>query len=92
LAQALQITFSIMENHSTENIRETLVNDVNALKRDVAQLAEDMKSHAQTYVTTTKQRIQEKVESAQDALSSRPLAVLTAVFVLGFLCGLRSRK
>jgi ElaB/YqjD/DUF883 family membrane-anchored ribosome-binding protein len=81
-----------MENHSTESLRDTLTHDVNVLKRDVAQLAQDVKTHAETYVASTRDRLQEKVQSTRDALSERPLLVLTAVFVLGYILGHRGRR
>jgi ElaB/YqjD/DUF883 family membrane-anchored ribosome-binding protein len=80
-----------MENNSTNSTREALVNDISNLKRDVTQVAQDVKDHAGAHVEATKQRINDKVQAVRDAAAARPLLVLGIGFLIGFILGVRRR-
>ncbi len=80
-----------MENNSTSHTREALVKDISALKRDVVQVAQDVKHHAEAHVDATKQHINKKVQAARDAMSAQPLALIGIGFLLGFILASRRR-
>jgi hypothetical protein len=81
-----------MEKNTIENTSEVLAKDLANLKSDVAQIATDVKHHAKAHVDTTRQLINEKIQLARDAATARPLALLGAGFLLGFLVALRLRR
>jgi len=80
-----------MENHTTDRTRETLVKDLSTLQRDVTKVAQDVKAHAGAHVDATKQRINEKVQAARDAVTARPLTLLGIGFLIGFIVASRRR-
>ena len=81
-----------MENNSTDQTREALATDIANLKRDVAQIATDVKQHAGAQVEATKSHINQKVQSFKDYATERPLAVFGVGFLVGFIVALRLRK
>jgi hypothetical protein len=46
-----------MENHSISDTRAAISKDVENLKRDAAQIAQDVKEHASAHVGQAKQRV-----------------------------------
>ena len=78
-----------MENHSSSETRDVLVKDVNELKKNVVQVAQDVRQHASAHVDETKQRVKETVKNFQDSLGPHPVMLLGLGFALGFLFGLR---
>ncbi len=77
-----------MENTTSE----TLIKDLNALKKDVNQLAADVKHQAGAHVDATRQMVVDKIQLAREAAAARPLFILGTGFLLGFLFALRVRK
>jgi ElaB/YqjD/DUF883 family membrane-anchored ribosome-binding protein len=78
---------------------DALVQDVNRLKQDVAQLTADAKAHGNAYVdkakqsvTDAKRRVNDAVANAQAQLAAHPFAILGIGLVLGFLFGRRGRR
>ncbi len=78
-------------NHSTSRTREILADDVSNLKRDISQLAQDMKSHADAHLAATRELINGKIHAMRENLSHRPLTLLFAGFILGYLFAGRRR-
>lgn len=80
-----------MEN-TTTTTSDAVVEDVQRLKQDVAQLTADVKAHGRARVDAARQRVNETIEAAQAQLAARPFAILGVGIVLGFLFGRRSRR
>ncbi len=81
-----------MESTTTTSSGDAIIEDVNRLKQDVAQLTADVKAHGQARVDEAKQRVTDAVAAAQAQLAARPLAVLGFGLLLGFLFGRRGRR
>ena len=80
-----------MESTTTQTA-DALVQDVNRLKQDVAQLTADVKAHGRARVDEAKQRVNDAISTLQAQLTAHPLAILGAGLVLGFLFGRRGRR
>jgi len=78
-----------MENTTTLKTREALINDVDKLKRDAAQVAQDVRNHANAHVDETKRRMNETILTVRESLTSHPFTLLGIGFVFGFLFGFR---
>jgi len=78
-----------MENHATTKTRETLLHDVDKLKRTAAQVAQDVRDHATAHVDETKQRVTDTFETVRENLVTHPLSLLGIGFVVGLFFGLR---
>jgi hypothetical protein len=81
-----------MENNTPADTSEALSKDLATLKRDVTQIATDVKHHATAHVDATRQLVAEKIKIAREAAAARPLAILGVGFLLGFLFGLRCKR
>jgi ElaB/YqjD/DUF883 family membrane-anchored ribosome-binding protein len=81
-----------MENHSTADTREALVKDVDKLKQDAAQIAQDVKAHATAHVDATRQRFKDAVSAAQARAAAHPFTILGIGFAVGFVFGSRRRR
>ena len=80
-----------MEKNPTAETSEALTKDVEALKQDLGRIAADLKHHATAHVDATRQLLNEKVRVAKEAAAARPLMILGAGFLLGYLFARRSR-
>ena len=82
-----------MENESpiTET-RETLVKDIDQLKKNAAQVVQDVREHANAHVDETKKRVADTIQGVQDSVMSHPLALIGVGLLLGFLFGRRSMR
>jgi len=80
-----------MESTTTQTA-DALVQDVNRLKQDVAQLTADVKAHGKARVDEAKQRVNHAISTVQAQVTAHPLAILGAGLVLGFLFGRRGRR
>ena len=80
-----------MEKNPTAETSEALVKDVQALKEDLNRIASDLKHHAGAHVEATRQLLNEKVKLAKEAAAARPLLILGAGFILGYLFARRGR-
>jgi len=80
-----------MESTTTQTA-DALVQDVNRLKHDVAQLTADVKAHGRARVDDAKPRVNDAVSALQAQLNAHPFAILGAGLVLGFLFGRRGRR
>jgi ElaB/YqjD/DUF883 family membrane-anchored ribosome-binding protein len=78
-------------NHLTSQTRETLTKDVNNLKRDARQIADDVKKHAVAHVDETKQRINDTIDFVRNYATTHPFALLGFGVVFGFILGRRRR-
>jgi ElaB/YqjD/DUF883 family membrane-anchored ribosome-binding protein len=78
-----------MENNTTLKTREALVSDVDKLKRDAVQVAQDVRDHANAHVDETRQRVNETILTVRENLTSHPFALLGIGFAFGFLFGFR---
>jgi len=81
-----------MENHTTSDTRAALLKDVDKLKRNAVQVAQDVREHATAHVDETKQRVSDTVQSLRDNLTEQPLTLLGIGFAVGLLVGLRLRR
>ena len=81
-----------MKQPTIEDTGETLANDIQTLKKDVAQIAYDLKGHAGAHVDTARQFLTDHVQSARDMAGDKPLAVLAIGFLLGFVFALRLKR
>jgi ElaB/YqjD/DUF883 family membrane-anchored ribosome-binding protein len=81
-----------MENHTTSKTRQTLLHDVDKLKRNAVQVAQDVREHAAAHVDETKQRVNDTFLTLQENLTTHPLALLGIGFAVGLLLGLRVRR
>ena len=80
-----------MENNTTET-RQALVDDVGKLKDQASQIAQDVKAHANAHVDEAQKRFTEAMSALRHEVSTRPLAILGAGIVLGYLFGVRRRR
>jgi hypothetical protein len=81
-----------MENHSTAETRETLVRDLSNLKRDVTQIANDVREHSGAHVDAAKKHLADQVQSLRDAVSRQPLVLLGTGILIGFFLASRRRR
>jgi ElaB/YqjD/DUF883 family membrane-anchored ribosome-binding protein len=79
-------------NNSTTETRDALVKDVAQLKQDAAQIAQDVKAHANAHVDQTKKRFNDALSNAKATIAARPLAILATGIVLGYIFGARRRR
>ena len=80
-----------MESNTTAT-GDALVQDVNRLKQDVAQLTADAKAHGKAQVTAAQERFNTALETARTQLTAHPFAILGTGLVLGYLFGRRGRR
>ena len=81
-----------MTNDKITATRETLINDADTLKRDAAQIVDDVKKHAYAHVDVAKDTVNNAFNQARDYVKERPLHVAAAAFFIGFLIGTFRRK
>ena len=81
-----------MTNDKITATRETLINDTDTLKRDAAQIVDDVKNHAYAHVDAAKNTVNTAFDQARDYVKERPLHVAAAAFFIGFLIGTFRRK
>ena len=81
-----------MENHTTSKTREALFQDVDKLKRDAVQVAQDVRNHATAHVDETKQRVTHAIQTARETLTTHPLTLLGIGFGIGLILGVRIRR
>jgi len=81
-----------MENSTTSKTHDILLKDVNKLKRDAVQVAEDVRDHATAHVDETKQRVTDTIQTVRENLATNPLALLGIGFAAGLLLGFRFRR
>jgi ElaB/YqjD/DUF883 family membrane-anchored ribosome-binding protein len=81
-----------MENHTTSKTRQALLHDVDKLKRNAVQVAEDVRDHASAHVDETKQRVTDAIQTVRENLTTHPLALLGVGFTVGFLLAFRFRR
>jgi hypothetical protein len=80
-----------MEKNPTAETSEALMKDIEKLKEDLARIAADLKDHAGAHVDATRQLLAERLRVAKEAAAARPLLILGAGFLLGFLFARRLR-
>ena len=83
---------NIMETPKTSKTRETLLHDVDKLKRNAVQVAHDVRDHATAHVDETKKRVADTIETARESLTTHPVLLLGIGLFVGFLLGLRVRR
>ncbi len=83
---------SLMINEKINNTRETLMTDVDALKRDAGQIVADVKNHAQAHVDVVKDEVRDTFDRALDYVKERPFHVAAVSLFVGFLVGAFRRK
>jgi ElaB/YqjD/DUF883 family membrane-anchored ribosome-binding protein len=79
-------------NNTTAGTRETLVKDVDQLKKDATKIALDVKAHANAHVEQTKKRVNDTISAAQARVSAHPFAILGIGLALGYVFGARRRS
>ena len=72
--------------------RQAIVKDVDRLKRDTLQIAQDVRQHANAHIDETKQRVTDGVEMVRDLVNAHPLALAGIAFAIGMLTGLALRN
>lgn len=80
-----------MENHSSSDTREALHKDVDKLKRNAAQVVQDVRDHASAHVDETRQRVTDSIQSVKENLTDQPWTLLGIGFVAGLIVGLKLR-
>jgi ElaB/YqjD/DUF883 family membrane-anchored ribosome-binding protein len=81
-----------MENHTPDSTRKTLLKDVDTLKRDAVQVAQDVKDHAAAHVDQTRQQVTDTIQSVRDNVAEKPWTLLGVGFALGLVVGWRLRR
>jgi ElaB/YqjD/DUF883 family membrane-anchored ribosome-binding protein len=81
-----------MTNDKITATRETLINDTDTMKRDAAQIVDDVKKHAYAHVDVAKDTVNNAFDQARDYVKERPLHVAAAALFIGFLIGTFRRK
>jgi ElaB/YqjD/DUF883 family membrane-anchored ribosome-binding protein len=81
-----------MTNDKITTTRETLINDSDALKRDAAQIVDDVKKHVHAHVDVVKDRVTNTFDQARDYVKERPFHVAAIALFIGFLIGALRRK
>jgi ElaB/YqjD/DUF883 family membrane-anchored ribosome-binding protein len=81
-----------METSTTSKTRQTLIHDVDKLKRNAVQVAQDVRDHATAHVDETKQRVSDTILTVRENLVSHPLTLLGVGFVFGLLLGFQLRR
>jgi ElaB/YqjD/DUF883 family membrane-anchored ribosome-binding protein len=81
-----------MTNDKITNTREALINDTDTLKRDAAQIVDDVKKHASAHVDVVKDSINNTFDQARDYVKERPFHVTAIALFIGFVIGRFRRK
>lgn len=81
-----------MTNDKITSTRETLINDTDTLKRDAAQIVDDVKNHAYAHVDVVKDKVNNTFDQAHDYVKERPFHVAAIALFIGFLIGTFRRK
>ena len=81
-----------MENHTISKTRQILRHDVDKLKRNAVQVAQDVRDHAAAHVDETQQRVNDTYLILQENLTTHSLSLLGIGFVIGVLVGFRFRR
>jgi len=81
-----------MTNDKITTTRETLINDTDTLKRDAAQIVDDVKKHAYAHVDAAKDTVNNAFNQTRDYVKERPLHVAAIALFIGFLIGTFRRK
>ena len=81
-----------METQTPSQTREALLKDVERLKRNAAQVVQDVRDHATAHIDEKKQQVTAAVLTTRETLVSHPLSLLGAGLAIGFLLGLRVRR
>jgi ElaB/YqjD/DUF883 family membrane-anchored ribosome-binding protein len=79
-------------SNTVAKTRETLIKDVDKLKRDAFQVAEDVREHAGAHVDQGRQRINDTYDTVRETLTNNPLALVGIGFALGILLSFRFRR
>jgi len=78
-----------MKIRTTLETGKALFKDVDNLKRDAAQIAQDAVDHATAHADATKQRVADTIATLRGAVTDHPLALLGIGFGLGLLLGVQ---
>ena len=81
-----------MTNSTTSKTRAALLHDVDKLKHNAVQVAEDVREHATAHVDATKQRVTDAFQNVREDVLNRPLFLVGVGLVLGLLLGSRLRR
>jgi len=81
-----------MENDKITKTREAIFNDTVALKRDVNQIATDVRDHASAHVDFVKGKASDSFQKVCDYARENPLHLVAAAFALGLFIGFTRRK
>jgi ElaB/YqjD/DUF883 family membrane-anchored ribosome-binding protein len=81
-----------MTNDKIAITRETLINDTDTLKRDAAQIVDDVKKHAYAHVDVVKDSANDTFDLARNYVKERPFHVAAIALFIGFVIGRFRRK
>jgi ElaB/YqjD/DUF883 family membrane-anchored ribosome-binding protein len=81
-----------MTNDKIATTRETLINDTDTLKRDAAQIVDDVKKHAYAHVDVVKDSVNDTFELARNYVKERPFHIAAIALFIGFVIGRFRRK
>ena len=81
-----------MNNNAITTTRETLIDDAETLKRDVGQVAQDVRKHANSHVDFVRNKASDSLQRISDYVRENPLCVVGAAFALGLFVGFTRRK
>ena len=74
------------------NTRDTLLKDVELLKKNVLQLASDVQEQSGLHVGVTKKKVTDAYKCVVDQAVAHPFALLGAGLALGLLIGLTRKS
>lgn len=77
------------EGSATAKTRDALVKDVENLKKNAAQVVQDVREHANAHVDETKKRVTDTIQGMQKSMTTHPVALLGIGLLIGFLFGRR---
>jgi ElaB/YqjD/DUF883 family membrane-anchored ribosome-binding protein len=71
---------------------QLFVKDVDKLKRDAIQIAEDVREHANAHVMQNKQRVTDTLGFVRDTFNANPWALVGAGVAVGIFLGFALRR
>lgn len=80
------------QHDKISDTRQALVDDAVELKRNVGQIAQDVKEHATAHVDFVKDRANDSYQRACDHARENPLHLIAAAFFFGLVIGFTRRK
>ena len=81
-----------MQTSPTKKTRDVLLHDVDKLKSNAIQVAQDVRDHATAHVDKTKQRVSDTILTVRESLATHPMTLFGIGFAVGLLVGFQIRR